>query len=138
MGATSRGAAKDIFEEEEVPSGIHHDIYEEDLEIFIPEEDMSGEEEEGGGAKTKICAPTLVTELEVGIICSQQQEFLMDLAHVSEPKSPLMNMRILDKRHAQEKYDLLKRISVSALTLRPMSYYDVESQSRINFNVVGG
>ena len=52
----------------------------------------------------------------------------MDLANVLEPKSPLTNMRILDKRHAQEIYDhLLKRISVSALTLRPMSYYDAES-----------
>ena len=63
----------------------------------------------------------------------------MDLAYVSEPKSPLTNMRILDERHAQEIYDcLLKRISVSALTLRPMSYYDAESQSRINFDVMGG
>ena len=70
MGATSRGAAEDIFEDEEVPSGAHHDIHEDDLD-FIPEEDMNVEEEEGGGAKTKICTPTLVTELEVGIICGR-------------------------------------------------------------------
>ena len=63
----------------------------------------------------------------------------MDLANVSEPKSPLTNMRIIDKGHAQDIYDhLLKRITVSAFTLRPMSYYDAESQSRINFDVVGG
>ena len=48
-------------------------------------------------------------------------------------------MKILDRRHTQEMYDhLLKRISISAFTLRPMSYYDAESQSRINFDVMGG
>ena len=138
MRGTSRGVAKDIFDEEKVPSGAHHNIHEDDLD-FIPEEDMSGEEEKGGGAKTKICAPTTVTELEAGIICGWQQEFLVDLANVSKPKSPLINMRILDRGHEQEIYDrLLKMISVSALTLRPMSYYAAESQSRINFDVVGG
>ena len=138
LGGTSRGVAKNVFEDEEDPSATHHDIHEDDLD-FIPEEEMSVEEEEGSGAKTKICAPTPVTELEAGIICGWQQEFLVDLAHVSKPKSPLTNMRIFDKGHAQEIYDhLLKRISISALTLRPMSYYDAESQSRINFDVVGG
>ena len=138
LGATSRGIAEDVFEDEEVPSGVHHDIHEDNLD-FIPKEEMSVEEEEGGGAKTKICAPTPVTEFEAGIICDRQQVFLVDLAHVSEPKSPLTNMRILDRGHAQEIYDrLLKRISVSTLTLRPISYYDAESQSRINFDVVGG
>ena len=138
MGATSRGAAEDIFEEEEGPSSVQHDIHEDDLD-FILEEDMSAEEEEGGGAKTRICTPTPVSELETGITCGRQQEFLVDLAHVSEPKSALTNMRILDRVHAQEIYDrLLKKISISALTLRPMSYYDAESQSRINFDVVGG
>ena len=127
MVTNSRGVAEDIFEGEEVPSGAHHDIHEDDLD-FIPEEDMSIEEEEGGGAKTKICVPTLVVDLEVGIICGRQKEFMMDLAHMSEPKSSLTNMRILDKGHAQNIYDhLMKRISVSALTLRPMSYYDAES-----------
>ena len=58
LGATSRGVIEDVFEDEEVPSGAHHDIHEDDLD-FIPEEEMSVEEEEGGGAKTKICAPTL-------------------------------------------------------------------------------
>ena len=63
----------------------------------------------------------------------------MDLAHVSEPKSPFTNVRILDRGHVQEIYDcLLKRISVSALTLLPMSYYDIESQSHINFDVMDG
>ena len=138
MGATSRGAAEDIFEEEEGPSSVQHDIHEDDLD-FIPEEDMSAEEEEGGGAKTRICTPTPVTELEAGIICGWQQEFLVDLVHVSEPKFALTNMRILDRGHAQEIYNLLlKKISIFALTLRPMSYYDAESQSHINFNVVGG
>ena len=127
MGATSRGTAEDIFEDEEVSSGVHPDIHEDDLDS-IPEEDMSVEEEGGGGAKTKICAPTPETEFEAGNICGRQQEFLVDLANVSEPKSPLTNIRILDKRHAQEIYDrLLKRISLSALTLRLMSYYDAKS-----------
>ena len=106
LGATSRGVAEDVFEDEEVPSGAHHDIHEDNLD-FIPEEEMSVEEEEGDGAKTKICAPTLVTELEARIICGRQQEFLVDLAHVSKPKSLLTNIRILDRGHAQEIYDRL-------------------------------
>ena len=99
LGATSRSVVEDVFEDEEVPSGAHHDIHEDDVD-FISEEDMSVEEEEGGGAKTKICGPTPITELEAGIICGRHEEFLVDLAHVSEPKSPLMNMRILDRGHA--------------------------------------
>ena len=71
MGVTSRGIAEDIFEDEEIPSGAHHDIHEDDLD-FIPEEDMSVEEEESGGAKTKICVPTLLTDIEAAIICGQQ------------------------------------------------------------------
>ena len=138
MGGTRRGVLEDLFEDEEVPTGAQHDIHEDNL-AFIPEEDMSVEEEQGGGGKTKICGPTPVSDLEAGIIFGRQQEFMVDLAHVSKPKSPFMNMRILDKGHAQEIYDrLLKKISVSALTLRPISYYDAESQSRINFDVVGG
>ena len=138
MGASSTGVGEHICEEEEGPSGAHHDIHEDDLD-FIPEEDMSVEEEEGGGTKTKICTPTPVTKLEAGIICGRQQEFMVDMAHVSEPKSPVTNMRILDRGHAQYIYDrLLKRISVATLTLRPMSYYDAQSQSRINFDVMGG
>ena len=138
MRVFSRGVGEGICEEEEVPSSAHHDIHEDDLD-FILEKDMSVEEEEGGGAKTKIYAPMPVTELEAGIICGRQQEFMVDLVHVLELKSPLTNMKILDKGHAQNIYDrLLKRISVSALTLRPMSYYDVESQSRINFDVMRG
>ena len=138
MGASSRGIAEDSFKDEKDPSGTHHDIHESDLD-FIPKEDMSVKEEEGGDAKTKICGPTLVIDLEARIICGRQQEFMVDLAHVLEPKSPLTNMRILYKGYAQEIYDrLLKKIRVSALTLRPMSYYDAESQSRINFDVVGG
>ena len=137
MEGTNRGVSEDIFEDKEVPSGAQHDIH-EDLD-FIPKEDMSVEEEEGGGAKTKICGATLVSDLGAGIICGRQQEFMVDLAHMSEPKSPFTNMRILDREHAKEIYDrLLKKISVSALTLRPISYYDVESQSRRNFDVIGG
>ena len=71
MGATSRNVAEDIFEDEEVPSGAHHDIHEDNLD-FIPDQDMSIEEEEGGGAKTTICAPKPVIDLEVGIICGRQ------------------------------------------------------------------
>ena len=71
MRGTSRSATKDIIEDEEVFSGAHHDIHEDDLD-FIPKEDMSVEEEEDSGAKTKIRAPTPVTELEAGIICGRQ------------------------------------------------------------------
>ena len=88
MEATSRGVEEDIFEDEEVPSGAHHNIHEDDLD-FISEEDMSVEEELGGGAKTKICAPTPVTELEAKIICGWQQEFLVDLAKCQSPSLSL-------------------------------------------------
>ena len=70
LGGTSTGDAEDILEGEEVPSGTHHDINEDDLD-FIPKEELSVEEEEGGGAKTKICAPMPVTDLEAGIICGR-------------------------------------------------------------------
>ena len=71
MGASSRGIAKDVFKDKEVPSSAHHDIHEDDLD-FIPKENMSVEEEEGDGAKTKICAPTPpVTNFKAGIICGR-------------------------------------------------------------------
>ena len=95
MGGTRIGVSDNVFEDEEVPTSAQHDIHEDDLD-FIPEEDMSVEEEQGGGEKTKICGPMPVSDLEAGIICGRQQEFMVDLAHVSEPKSPLTNMRILD------------------------------------------
>ena len=112
------------MEEEDSPHRTHHDIHEDDMEFF-PEEDISREEDEDSRKKYKMCGPTPITHLEAGIICGWEHQFLVDMIQVSEGKSPLMNMRILDKSHAQEIYAfLLKKMSISSLALRPMSYYD--------------
>ena len=106
---------------------------------FIPEEDISGEEEGDGGTHYKMCGPKLITDLEAGIICGREHKFVVDMIQVSEAKSILTNMRILDKGHAQEIYAcLLKKMSISSLTLRPMSYYDTHLQAQVEFNVVNG
>ena len=45
----------------------------------------------------------------------------------------------MDKGHVQEIYArLLKRLSVSSLTLRPMSYFDSDLQRRVDFDVLNG
>ena len=44
--------------------------------------------------------PTPATKLEARIIYDRQYEFLMDITQVSEPKSLLTNIRIVDKGHA--------------------------------------
>ena len=63
----------------------------------------------------------------------------MNMTQVLEPNFPFTNMRVLDKKHAQKKNDyLLKKLSVSSLTLQPMSYYDAQSQRRMDFNLVSG
>ena len=73
------------------------------MESF-PEEDISREKDEDGGKKYKMCGPTLVTNLEASIICGREHQFLVDMIQVSKAKSPLMNIRILDKGHEQEIY----------------------------------
>ena len=126
------------MEEEDSPKRAHHDVHEDDME-FIPEEDISGEEEEDGGTHYKMCGPTPVTDLEASIICGRKHQFIVDMIQVSEAKSALTNMGILDKCHAQEIYAcLLKIMSISSLTLRPISYYDAHLQAQVEFNVVDG
>ena len=100
---SERGVIDDFMEEEDSPHCAHHDVHEDDMEFF-PEEDISGEEDEDGGKKYKMCGPTSITDLEAGIICGREHQFLVDMIQVSEAKSALTNMRILDKGHAQEIY----------------------------------
>ena len=48
-------------------------------------------------------------------------------------------MRILDEEHAVEIYArLLTKKSISSLTLRPMSYYDVHLGEVVDFNIRRG
>jgi hypothetical protein len=49
-----------------------------------------------------------------------------------------MNMRIWDKMHGKEIYDRLsKKLATSLISLRPMSYYDVERHRQIQFDFIG-
>jgi len=44
----------------------------------------------------------------------------------------------LDTKHTKDIYEsLLKKQNVSALTLRPISYFDANIQEQVNFNVEG-
>ena len=135
---SERSVTDDFMEEEDSPNRAHHDVHEDDMEFF-PEEDISGEEDEDSGKQYKMCGPTPIMDLEAGIICGREHEFLMDMIQVLEATSPLTNMRILDKSHAQEIYtSLLKKMCISSLTLRPMSYYDAHLQAQVDFNVADG
>ena len=54
--------------------------------------------------------------------------------------SSLTNMRILDHANAKVVYDLLRGLQrgiVSSLTLRPMAYYEADSDQNISFEEVG-
>ena len=58
------------------------------------------------------------------------------MKNVLPPSSTLTNMRILDTEHAKDIYErLLKKQNVSALTLRPISYFDPNLQEQVGFNV---
>jgi hypothetical protein len=60
------------------------------------------------------------------------------MKNVLPPSSTLTNMRILDTEHAKDIYErLLKKQNVSALTLRPISYFDANIQEQVDFNVEG-
>ena len=48
--------------------------------------------------------PTLVTELEAGIIQGRQHEFVVNMTNVQAPTSSFTNMRILNEEHAKEIY----------------------------------
>ena len=60
------------------------------------------------------------------------------MKNMLQPSSTLTNMRILNTEHAKDLYEcLLKKQNVSALTLRPISYFDVDLQEQVDFNVEG-
>ena len=62
----------------------------------------------------------------------------MNMTNVRAASSSFTNMRILDEEHASEIYArLLTKQSVSSLTLRPISYYDVHLGEVVDFNIRG-
>ena len=78
-----------------------------------------------------------INKFEIGILCGQEHEFLMDITQVLEPSFSLMNMRIFDKEHVQKIYECLqKKLSAFSLILLPMLYYDIQSKRHMDFNLV--
>ena len=137
--AASRGDVSEQDREgEETVQQAKHDIHVDDTE-FVVEEDGTDEDKEDVRAKFLMRGPTLVTELEVGIIQGREHEFVVNMTNVRAPTSSFTNMWILDEEHATEIYArLLTKQSISSLTLRPVSYYDVNLGEVVNFNVKGG
>ena len=137
--AASRGDVSEQDREgEETVQRAKHDIHVDDTE-FVVEEDRTDEDKEDVRAKFLMLGPTPVTELEAGIIQGREHEFVVNMTNVRAPTSSFTNMRILDEEHATKIYArLLTKQSISSLTLRPVSYYDVNLGEVVNFNVRGG
>ena len=124
-------------EGEETVQRREHDIHADDIEVVI-EDDATDEEKEDGSAKFAMRGPTPVTELEAGIIQGREHEFVVKMTNVRPATSSFTNMRILDEEHASEIYArLLTKRSVSSLTLRQVSYYDVHLGEVVDFNSRG-
>lgn len=137
MATSGTNVSEEDFEGENYSISPEHDIHQDDTE-FMEEGSGSDEDKENDDEKYRMSGPTRVAELEAGIIQGREHEFLVNMANVVEPTSPLTNMRILDKEHANEIYiRLLKKQNVSSLTLRPVSYWDVHSKARIEFKLIG-
>ena len=98
-----RDVSNDDSDGEKNSLSAEHVIYEENTK-FIVEEDGSDEEKEDGHGKYQMSGLIPVFELEAGIIQGREHEFVVNMANVREPTSPLTNMWILDKEHAIEIY----------------------------------
>ena len=89
---------------------------------------------------SSIKRPTMA-DVEDGFILGRDKIFDVRMDKVYEETiSSLINMRVLDHANAKVVYDLLQgpqRGTVSPLTLRPMAYYEVESDRNIWFEEVG-
>ena len=115
-----------------------HDIHADDTEV-LDDEDRNDEEKEDSNGKCWKGGPTPVTELEAGIIQGREHEFVVNMTNVRAPTSSFTNMRILNEEHATEIYArLLKKQSVSSLTVRPVAYYDEHLGEVVDFNIRGG
>ena len=114
-----------------------HDIHADDTEV-LDDEDRNDEEKEDGNGKCWKGGPIPVTELEAGIIQGREHEFVVNMTNVRAPTSSFTNMRILDEEHATEIYaQLLRKQSVSSLTVRPVAYYDEHLGEVVDFNIKG-
>ena len=136
--ADSRGDVSEHDQEgEETMQRGEHDIHADDTEVVV-EDDGTDEEKEDMSAKFLMQGPTPVTELEAGIIQGRKHEFVVKMTNIRAATSSFTNMQILDEEHASEIYArLLKKRSVSSLTLRPVSYYDVHLGEVVDFNSRG-
>ena len=130
-----RRRPEDDLECEDYVVGGGHDIHEDDMDSIEDDEDII-DDEESGATKYTLRGPTPAAELEAGIMFGRDHKFEVEMAKVMEPSSTLTNMRILNEVHAHDIYNrILEQHSVSALTLRPVSYYDGESQTQVNFEL---
>ena len=138
LAVSARDDSEQEQEREESVKQGEHDIHADDTEV-VEEDNRSDEEKQDGVAKFWMRGPTTVTELEAGIIQGREHEFIVNMTNVRAATSPFTNMRILDEEHAKEIYArLLTRRTVSSLTLRPVSYYDVHVGEVVDFKVRGG
>ena len=108
---------------------VEHDVLDEDYEepLHVAHK---------GSAGSTIKRPT-VADIEEGFILGRDRTFDVMMDQVNEETtSSLTNMRILDHVNAKVVYDLLQgpqRGIVSPLTLRPMAYYEAESDQNVSF-----
>ena len=111
---------------------VEHDVLDEDYEepLYVVHK---------GSAGSTIKRPTVI-DIEEGFILGRDRTFDVMMDQVNEETtSSLTNMRILDHANAKVVYDLLRgpqREIVSPLTLRPMSYYEADSDQNISFEEV--
>ena len=90
-------------EREETVQRGEHDIHADDTEVVV-EDNATDEEKEDRSAKFQMRGPTLVIELEAGIIQGREHEFVVKMTNVRAATSSFTNIRILDEEHASEIY----------------------------------
>ena len=138
LAVSTRDVLEQDREGEESLKRGEHDIHADDTEV-VEEEDKIDEEKQDGVAKFWMRGPIAVTELEARIIQGRKHEFVVNMTDVRAATSPLTNMQILNEEHAKEIYArLLTKRTISSLTLRPISYYDVHLGEVMDFKVTGG
>ena len=108
---------------------VEHDVLDEDYE-----EPLQVAHKGSVGSSIK---RSIVADIEEGFILGRNRTFDVMMDQVNEETtSSLTNMRILDHANVKVVYDLLQgpqRGIVSPLTLRPMAYYEAESDRNISF-----
>ena len=138
LAERGRGRPDDDLVSEVYPDVIEgHDVYDDDFYLDL-EDDVQEEKIENDNTKYRINRPTHVSELEAEFIFGRDRKFEVNMKNVLPPLSTLTNMRILDTEHAKDLNErLLRTQNVSALTLRPISYFDANLKKQVDFKIEG-